>query len=106
MALTVLLVLQPANQPCLCMCSLGPGAEDLGEIKAITSAGYVDTERNELGSLIFEFGMTQAFWGQKDGTSRSEMGIKPPNRGLLGFGDPLQKKLRPNSHLAYQLNAR
>ena len=51
MALTALLVLQPANQPCLCMCSLEPGAEDLGEIKAITSAGaipYVDTERNEL----------------------------------------------------------
>ena len=51
MALTALLVLQPANQPCLCMCSLEPDAEDLGEIKAITSAGsipYVDTERNEL----------------------------------------------------------
>ena len=33
------------------MCSLEPDAEDLGEIKAITSAGsipYVDTERNEL----------------------------------------------------------
>ena len=31
-------------------------------------------EATLLGSRIFEFGMTQAFWGQMDGTSRSAMG--------------------------------
>ena len=33
----------------------------------------------------FEFGMTQAFSGQTDGTSRSGMARKPYNRGPWGF---------------------
>ena len=46
-----------------------------------------------LPSRIFEFGMTQAFSGQMDGTSATQMARNPQNRGLLGFGDPQLQKL-------------
>ena len=41
----------------------------------------------------FEFGMTQAFLGQMDGTSSTGMGLKPPKPGSFGFGVPLLKYL-------------
>ena len=41
----------------------------------------------------FEFGMTQAFLAQTEGTSSTQMARKPQNRGLLGFGDPQLQKL-------------
>ena len=50
-------------------------------------------EAKKLGSRVLEFGMTQAFSGQMDGTSATQMARNPPNRGLLGFGDLLLKKL-------------
>ena len=48
----------------------------------------------KLGRSDFEFGMTQAFSGQMDGTSGTGMGLKPPKPGSFGFGDPLLKAKR------------
>merc|ERR1712185_435623 len=39
--------------------------------------------------------MTQAFWGQMDGTSRSGMGLKPPKPGSFGFGNDHEPDLWP-----------
>ena len=54
-------------------------------------------EAKKLGSRVLEFGMTQSFSGQMDGTSATQMARNPQNRGLLGFGDLLLKKLRPRT---------
>ena len=45
------------------------------------SSGYLFTPD-------FEFGMTQAFLGQMDGTSRTGMGLKPPKPGSFGIWGP------------------
>ena len=68
--------------PCLCLGQSG-------------RAGAVAVVLVALASRILEFGMTQSFSGQMDGTSATQMARNPQNRGLLGFGDPQLQKLRP-----------
>ena len=46
-----------------------------------------------MGSRILEFGMTQSFSGQMDGTSGTGMGLKPPKPGSFGIWGPPTKKV-------------
>ena len=74
------------------VCDLGRQEHHLVQLKNPLKRIF---EATLLGSRILEFGMTQSFSGQMDGTSATQMARNPQNRGLLGFGDPQLQKLRP-----------